>query len=241
MAQGLSGGRPLPEQAAEHILQFIKEKELHVGDKLPNEFQLAEICEVGRSTIREAIKLLIFEGRVEVLRGSGTFITEPKPSADLALMEDDPIGLYEDEPENLAKRALEFFDVRLMLEPEVAALAAANATYSDCQQLLDIQREVEQCVESDQDHLQADIRFHTHIADCTHSKVIRNLTEIVVKGIPVFVEITRNSLKTYTLEQHRMITEAIVAGDAVGARCAMITHLNNNRKHILNVMAEQKA
>ena len=62
----------LPEQTAEKIRGYIEGNGLKVGDKLPNEFQLAEICGVGRSTVREAIKLLVFSGKVEVIRGSGT-------------------------------------------------------------------------------------------------------------------------------------------------------------------------
>lgn len=239
MAQMTLGNKPLPEQAAGRIRQYIEDKGLKPGDKLPNEFQLAELCEVGRSTIREAIKLLTFEGQVEVLRGSGTFITEHKPVTVPCPPDGDPMGLQEDE-RDLAKRALEFFDVRLILEPEVAAMAATNATYKDCQKLLEIQREVEQCVENNQDHISADVRYHTQIAVCTHNKVIRNLMEIVVTGIPIFIEITRNSFAGATIEQHRIITEAIAAGDSVGARCGMITHLNSNRQKILRVMEKEK-
>lgn len=235
MAQMSSGSRPLPEQAAEQIRRYIRDKGLKAGDKLPNEFQLAELCEVGRSTIREAIKLLTFEGQVEVVRGSGTFITEYKPVPVSGSQDDDPMGLQAGGG-NLAKRALEFFDVRLILEPEVAAMAAANATYKDCLKLKEIQQEVEQCVENSQEHLQADIRYHTQIAVCTHNEVIRNLMEIVVTGIPVFIEITRNSFASATIEQHRAITDAIAAGDGTGARCAMISHLNANRQKILKEM-----
>lgn len=238
MAYMTSGNKPLPEQAAERICQYIADRGLGAGDKLPNEFQLAELCQVGRSTIREAIKKLTFEGQVEVVRGSGTFIVEHKPAVNPGSPDDDPMGLQDGR--NLAKRALEFFDVRLILEPEVAAMAAVNATYKDCQKLWEIQREVEQCVKGNQDHLQADIRYHTQIAVCTHNKVIRNLMEIVVTGIPVFIEITGNSFAGVTVEQHRIITDAIAAGDATGARCGMITHLNSNRQKILREMPGEK-
>lgn len=239
MAQITSGSKPLSEQAAEQIRRYIEDKGMTAGDKLPNEFQLAELCEVGRSTIREAIKLLTFEGQVEVVRGSGTFITDHKPATASSTPDDDPMGLQED-GRDLAKRALEFFDVRLILEPEVAMLAATNATYKDCQKLLEIQREVEHCVENHQDHIQADVRYHTQIAACTHNRVIRNLMEIVVTGIPVFIEVTRNSFADATVEQHRSITEAIAAGDTTAARCAMITHLNSNRQRILKEISNDK-
>lgn len=228
--QSLSGSKSLPEQAAEEIRNYMKEHHLTVGQKLPNEFQLAQICDVGRSTIREAVKILVFEGLVEVVRGSGTYLIEQKPA-----MEEDPMG-FKDQTD-LSKKALEFFEVRLMLEPEIAALAASNATYEDCRKLMELQEELEQCIYAKDNHLQTDIRFHTQIAECSKNSVVYNLMEIIVKGIPVFVEATRNSLANATIEHHRAIAEAIAAGDAIGARCAMIAHLNHNRNRILKAAA----
>ena len=133
----------LPEQTAEKIRGYIEGNGLKVGDKLPNEFQLAEICGVGRSTVREAIKLLVFSGKVEVIRGSGTYIKKEKASQASPAVNDDPIGLQEISEEILFQTGLEFVDVRLMLEPEVAAMAATNADYADCQKLQQIQKKVE--------------------------------------------------------------------------------------------------
>lgn len=232
--QSLSGGsKPLPEQAAEEIRHYIKKNHLTEGQKLPNEFQLAQMCDVGRSTIREAVKLLVFEGMVKVIRGNGTYIAEQKP-----VLEADPMGFKEQS--DLPKKALEFFDIRLMLEPEIAAMAASNATYEDCRKLMELRKEVEQCIYTNIDYLQADIGFHTQIAKCSQNSVAYNLMEIIVKGIPVFAEVTGNSLTSDTIEHHRAIAEAIAAGDAIGAKCAMIVHLNHNRKKILKVAAEQE-
>mgnify|MGYP000559229372 FL=1 len=60
--------------------------------------------------------------------------------------------------------ALEFVDVRLMLEPEVAAMAATNADYADCQKLQMLQREVGQLVDQGKDHIAADIEYHKQLA-----------------------------------------------------------------------------
>ena len=64
--QALPGGKTLSERAAEMIRQYIRDREMEEGDKLPNEFRLMEICGVSRSTVREAIKILTFEGLIEV-------------------------------------------------------------------------------------------------------------------------------------------------------------------------------
>ena len=212
----------LPEQTAEKIRGYIEGNGLKVGDKLPNEFQLAEICGVGRSTVREAIKLLVFSGKVEVIRGSGTYIKKEKASQASPAVNDDPIGLQENSEENLFQTGLEFVDVRLMLEPEVAAMAATNADYADCQKLQQIQKEVEDLVVQGKDHIAADIEYHR-------------------QGIPIFVQMTKNNFAKTTVDQHQAITDAISSADAQGARYAMITHLNSNRKRILKVLTEQKS
>ena len=85
----------LPEQTAEKMKGYIEGNGLKVGDKLPNEFQLAEICGVGRSTVREAIKLLVFSGKVEVIRGSGTYIKKEKAPQEVTMANDDPLGFLE--------------------------------------------------------------------------------------------------------------------------------------------------
>lgn len=223
----------LPEQAVECILEYIKDNKMSPGDKLPNEFQLAEICKVGRSTIREAIKMLAFKGQVELIRGVGTFVTEQKTN-----MEDDPMGLQN--TLNPYQTAIDYFEVRLIFEPEIAAIAATKATYMDCQKLVELQNKIECCINQKQNHLEFDIEFHSEIAKCCKNEVIYNLMQILVKGIPVFVDITKNSFANKTIEQHKAIVDAIVAGDAIGAKCAMVTHLDSNRKSIFNSITKEK-
>ncbi len=64
----------LSEKVAKDIQQMIKENGLGPGDKLPNELEMMTLINVGRSTIREAIKILVSMGMLEVRRGRGTFV-----------------------------------------------------------------------------------------------------------------------------------------------------------------------
>ena len=82
MARGFTGIRQtlLAEQAEEQIYEYITQQELKKGDRLPNEFQLADRFGVGRSTIREAVKLLVSRGVLETRRGSGTYVRDAVPS-----------------------------------------------------------------------------------------------------------------------------------------------------------------
>ena len=64
----------LPERVAEQIISLIADRELKAGDKLPNEFDMAQQLSVGRGTIREAVKILVSRNILEIRRGCGTFV-----------------------------------------------------------------------------------------------------------------------------------------------------------------------
>ena len=100
----------LGAQIEDELMNFILQEPVAVGEKIPNEFELAEKFGVGRSTIREAVKGLVSKGILEVKRGSGTFVVST------CTAEDDPLGLSR--LQDKYKLALELFDVRLMIEPE---------------------------------------------------------------------------------------------------------------------------
>ena len=109
------GKKLLGSQIEDSLMEYILNEPVAIGEKLPNEFELAEKFGVGRSTIREAVKSLVSKGVLEVRRGSGTYVVSTSS------LEEDPLGLgrFEDK----YHLALELFEVRLMLEPEIAALA----------------------------------------------------------------------------------------------------------------------
>ena len=113
----------LASQVEDALMDDILNKPVPIGEKIPNEYELAEMYGVGRSTIRETVKSLVSKGILEVRQGSGTYVIGTDT------LENDPLGFskYEDK----YKLALELFEVRLMLEPEIAALAAQKATEQD--------------------------------------------------------------------------------------------------------------
>ena len=224
--------KPLGAQIAEQLLNYIQTKPLEVGDKLPNEFELAEMFDVGRSTIREAVKGLVSKGILEVRRGSGTFVSNTCST------EEDPLGIGK--RDDTYQLALELFDVRLMLEPEIAAKAAEYATDEDIRQLTELCDEVEQMYLDDMDHVPRDIAFHTCIASCSKNRVVEKLIPIIHTSITTFVNITNRKLRNETIATHRAITDAITAHDSTGARCAMVMHLTYNRQEILKQWKESR-
>ncbi|MDR1018288.1 MAG: GntR family transcriptional regulator, partial [Lachnospiraceae bacterium] len=114
------GKNLLGPKVEDELMKYILQKPIKVGEKIPNEFQLAELFGVGRSTIREAVKGLVSRDILEIRRGAGTYVIRTIDS------KFDPLGLGE--LQDKYKLSLELFEVRLMIEPEIAALAAINAT-----------------------------------------------------------------------------------------------------------------
>lgn len=224
--------RLLGSQIEDELMKYIWEQPVEIGEKIPNEFELAEMFGVGRSTIREAVKGLVSKGVLEVRRGSGTYVISTNS------VENDPLGLSKQKDK--FKLALDLFEVRLMLEPEIAANAAKNATEEELAQLKQLCDETEETYLSGKNHIPKDIDFHTCIAGCSKNEVVEILMPIINSAVMTFANLTHRTLMKETIETHRAITDAILARDSIGAKCAMITHLTYNRQALLKMMADQK-
>ena len=215
------------------LISYIQEEPIPVGEKIPNEFELAEKFGVGRSTIREAVKGLVSRGMLEVRRGSGTYVISTYPA------EEDPLGLgrYDDK----YQLALELFEVRLMIEPEIAAYAAKNASDEEIKELFELCDEVEKIYRNGENHVRKDIELHTMIAQCSKNRVVEILVPLIDSAVHTFANVTHRELMEETIETHRAIVNAIAAHDQVGARCAMVMHLTYNRQMIVRMLKEQNA
>ena len=183
---------------------------------------------MGRSTIREAVKGLVSRGILEVRRGSGTYVINTSS------FEVDPLGFGK--IEDKYKLALDLFDVRLMIEPEIASLAAQKAGDEEKRRLKELCDKVEQLYNDEKDHLEMDVEFHTHIARCSQNRVVEMLVPLINSAVITFGSLTHRKLKQETIETHRAVTDAIVCGDSVGAKCAMIMHLTYNRQMLVKMM-----
>ena len=219
-------------QVEDEVVRFIL-RECEVGDKLPNEHALAEKFGTGRSTIREVMKGLEKMGMVTIRHGSGTYV------ASKSIGENDPLHLTV--RRDKFRLALELFDVRLMLEPEIAAKAAEMRTEEEAKEILFLCDEVERIYLSGEDHSQADIHFHSCIAKCTGNSVVQALVPLIQSGVVTFCNVTGRKLMEETISTHRAIAEAILEKDIVGARCAMMNHLAANRSFILKTLKERDA
>lgn len=223
----------LGTQVEEELMNYILEEPVEIGQKIPNEFELAERFGVGRSTIREAVKGLVSKGILEVRRGAGTYVISTTSQ------EHDPLGLSK--LQDKYKLALELCEVRLMLEPEIAANAAEHADEEDLKQLKRLCDETEQLYVEGKNHIAKDIEFHTCIAKCSKNRVVETLVPVIHSAVMTFANLTQLKLKNETIETHRALVEAITDHDPTGARCAMQMHLTYNRQELVRQLKEHQA
>ncbi|MBR0204129.1 MAG: FadR family transcriptional regulator, partial [Synergistaceae bacterium] len=221
----------LAHKIEEELLRFIQETPVNIGERIPTELDLSKKFNAGRSTIREAVKSLASKGVLEVRQGAGTFVVNS------STVEDDPLRLsrYHDK----LQLALELFDVRLMIEPEIAALAAQNASGDDIIEIKNLCDEVEKIYLSGNNHVRKDIEFHKKIAHSSKNRVVEELIPLIISAVYTFANVTHRLLLHETIETHRAITDAISRHDQTGARCAMEMHLIYNRQMILKLMKQE--
>lgn len=222
----------LAEQVEEQIYHYILDTPLQPGGKLPNEFALGEKFGVGRSTVREAVKLLSSKGILETRRGSGTYVITTNRGLE------DPLGLRN--VQDKTALALDLVNVRLLLEPGIAAMAARNATPEDIQRLERLCSRVETKIRNGQPYIEDDIALHTCIAESSKNMVVEQLVPIIDTAVMMFVNVTHKQLTEETILTHRMIVNAIAAHDPIGATGAMNMHLNFNRSTIKRMYDEAR-
>lgn len=216
--------KPLADRTAERLQQYIKEKNIKIGEKIPNEFALAAEFTVSRGTIREAVKELKLKGILEIRRGDGTYVISNY------VKEEDPLGLGQ--VKDKYSLALDLVNVRIMLEPEIAELAAEQIEDEEISGLKKRCDDVEKRIITGQDYIKEDVEFHAYIAGCSKNKVTKQLIPIINNAVATFIDVTDKKLKDETIKTHRQIAETIASRDRIGAKCAMMMHLMYNREAI---------
>ena len=189
--------KTLAEQVADGIMNLIQETPYKAGDKLPTEKELCESTGAGRNTVREALKILASRNVLEIRQGAGTFVSEKQG------IPDDPLGFSM--VNDHVKLTKDLLQVRIMLEPQIAALAAQCAKEHEIRELEEILEEMEAAMKKREDYSELDTKFHAKIAQCTHNIVMENLLPVIGKGVAVFAKEVAQTEYDRTWISHRKI------------------------------------
>jgi GntR family transcriptional repressor for pyruvate dehydrogenase complex len=208
----------LYERIVDQIERLIVAGDLKVGDQLPAERELAEQFTVSRTAVREAIKALREKGLVEIRLGRGTFVTNGASGAvrrSLGLLLKDESGFT-----NLV-------EVREILEPEIAALAATRVAEENIAAMTEAVEMMETALENVEIFVEADLDFHLALAEATQNPVIPALMDSIIDLLREQRKRTGNVEGGLARGQyhHKKILEAVIQHDPLAARQAMQDHL----------------
>ena len=222
--------KSLSDLTADRILEHIVSQGYKSGDKLDNEKMLCAELNVGRSTLREAVRMLSSRNILTVKHGSGIYVS------DKLGMADDPLGFAF--VENKSKLVRDVIDFRRMVEPLIAMLAANNATQTQIEELDKIEQEVEQLIAENKSHAVADVAFHAKVGEMSGNLVMPKIGPIINNAIDLFIHVTGSILRNETVSDHRAIIDAIKQKDPLRASDAMLLHIIHNRAVIENYIRE---
>jgi len=201
------------------IRAMIERGELQPGDKLPPERRLAEMFSVSRNTVREAIKALAEKDVLESRQGAGTFVREADAEDFAATFAG---AILRNQP-----GLKDIFEVRKLIEPEIAALAARNASPSDVTWLENVLHEQEQAFQYGQFGGNLDQMFHEILAEASGNKVMRAMVAALHDDLHESraVGLQSKDRQEASLAAHRAIVEAVKDGRVMQAEKAMREHL----------------
>ncbi|MFZ0216618.1 MAG: FCD domain-containing protein [Candidatus Dormiibacterota bacterium] len=212
--------RRTSEAAVEQITDAIRAGELQVGDRLSSERLLADQMEISRPTLREAIKVLVDAGVLEVRRGpsGGMFVTSEIVPADLhsirlPLRLSDVAGVLE---------------TRRLLEPRIAQLAALRATDHDFEAMTESIAAI-RAEGGDRTRLhQLDSRFHLMMARASHNETVIELARLLRQRLDFALTLIRSLPPdpNRVADVHTRTLRAIMGGDATEIEAAIDEHLS---------------
>lgn len=215
----------LYEQIVQQIEESILKGALRPGDQLPAERELAQRFGVSRTAVREAVKALREKGLVEAFSGRGTFITDGtsqavRQSLDLMVKIGQPEG------------STHLAELRAILEPEIAALAATRSEESDLATMREAVAVMDRAGKDPDAYIEADLDFHLALAEAAANPLILSLIDSIV-GL-----LREQRLRIFKVPggpergqiHHKRILEAMETRDPERAREAMRAHLEQVRE-----------
>ncbi|MDL2318147.1 FadR family transcriptional regulator [Eubacteriales bacterium OttesenSCG-928-A19] len=206
--------RSLVDRIIDRITEALIRNELSPGDRMPTENELVISLGVGKSSVREAIKILQAMGVVEVRRGEGTFVAQSAPSLGINPM------LYQ---LLLDQGSLEdIFALREVFEPGYTQLAMRNATKEDLQRIEQALVRFEGLVAENAQSGEDDTLFHIAILEATHNPYVIRVGRMILKLLTGSVGRSVVIVPQQAVSDHRKIYDAFIAKDEAALHRAVL-------------------
>lgn len=227
------GRTTLTQEVVSQLSELILKGAWTPGEQIPSEKELAARFGVGRSTIREALQSLYVIGVLETRPGGRSFLQEPNSELLSGAFH---WGLLLS-PRNLG----DLTEVRMNVEVECAGLAAERRDKQDIASLLATYEQMKAYQANEARFMEYDNLFHRQIAEASKNLIYVNLVSTIQSLVRLWYPSVYNMAETKdrTLEEHRMMVEAIVSGNRNAARVTMKNHIRHAAERLNLVLAER--
>ncbi len=216
------------EKIVDEIKDLIDQGRLNWGDQLPTERELSETFKVSRTCVREAFRILESQGFLESRPGNGTYVANNtidsliQPLASFILKEKD----YQ----------IELFEMRRLLESQLAYLAAERATPENMTKMEKILRRQAEQIANGETGLDADSDFHHALAEATNNKILLHVMNTTMEFLAESREsyLLGKERAQKSLAHHKKIFSAVKKRDGVLAAKAMCEHIEDVEKTLVD-------
>ncbi|MDD9304953.1 MAG: FadR family transcriptional regulator [Desulfobacter sp.] len=197
----------------ERIKMALINGELKPGDFIPSESEMTHNLGVGKSSVREAIKMLQAMGVLEVKRGQGTIIRK-SPDEDALNPMVFQLILAKGIPQDL-------LNLRKMFEPAYSVMAMETATDKDIEDIEEKLVEFEAVIASGNQSASHDLAFHMAVLQATHNRMVIRIGKTMMELFDASIETSMRVLPEVALKDHKAIFKALRERDEIALRNAI--------------------
>ena len=222
--------RSLSTQIVQELGRRIVAGAYGQGKLLEDEGTLATRYQVSRSVIRDAVKILVGKGLLEVRRGIGTRV---RPRSAWGLLDDDVLAWHQSAPASHAFLQ-QLTELRLVIEPKAARWAAERGTAEGHALVAEAQTRMEQEKGSIDDFIVADALFHRAVLRASDNEFLLAMESAVFSALLISIRLTNRDPRENeeSIPFHSAVADAILARDAAEAEARMERLLDDARHRL---------
>jgi len=226
------GGKGQVKSVVDILGQRISAGQYIEGETLPVEQELADSLSVGRNALREAVKVLSGKGLISTAPRSGTKI---RPRNEWNMLDPDVLSWHADPETATPEFLLALLEIRRIIEPKAAELAAVRATREDVAAILAAYDDMQRYHEASEQRVAADIQLHTAILEASHNVFISHFRYAVATYLKAHFKIGGEAGQDKIqadLDLHHDIAWSIAKGKAKSAYANSVKMLNHSRLRV---------
>lgn len=211
-----------PTEVARVLAEAIEDGVWPAGALFPTDRELSETFGVSRAVVREAVACLKYDGIIMARPGIGTVVAKSPTGR---------VMRFAGRSRMSRREMRDLFEFRLQVEASSSELAAQHRTPFDLERIGATIERLEELIREGELGWEPDFEFHLAIAAATKNPYFQKFIDFIASNLRDVIQQGRAEAlpaRGRVLDEHRVIYEAIRAGDAGKARAAMVLHQQNS-------------